>query len=48
MRLEVNERNRRAIRLYEKAGYHRFGRYDAYYEDGAPALRYEKPLARTR
>ena len=46
MRLEVNERNRRAIRLYEKAGYHRFGRYDAYYEDGAPALRYEKPLAR--
>lgn len=46
MRLEVNERNRRAIRLYEKAGYRRFGRYETYYEDGAPALRYEKPLVR--
>ncbi len=46
IRLEVNERNRRAIRLYERAGYRRFGRYAAYYEDGAPALRYEKPLAR--
>lgn len=44
MRLEVRGRNRRAIALYERQGYRRFGRIADYYEDGATALRYEKPL----
>jgi len=44
MRLEVRCRNRRAIALYERRGYRRFGRIDDYYEDGAPAFRYEKAL----
>ncbi len=42
MRLEVRSRNRRAIALYERQGYRRFGRIEDYYEDGATALRYEK------
>jgi ribosomal-protein-alanine acetyltransferase len=45
MRLEVRETNRRAIDLYEKAGFRRIGRHDVYYEDGAPALRFEKALS---
>ncbi len=45
MRLEVRGRNHRAIALYEREGYRRFGRIADYYEDGATALRYEKPLA---
>lgn len=45
MRLEVREDNLRAIRLYEKSGYSRFGRKPDYYADGAAALRFEKPLA---
>lgn len=44
MRLEVREDNLRAIRLYEKSGYSRFGRKPDYYADGAAALRFEKPL----
>ena len=44
MRLEVRGRNRRAIALYEGEGYCRFGRIEDYYEDGAPAFRYEKAL----
>jgi ribosomal protein S18 acetylase RimI-like enzyme len=44
LRLEVREDNGRAIRIYEKAGYRRFGREAGYYEDGATALRYEKTL----
>jgi len=44
LRLEVREDNRRAIQIYEKAGYRRFGREADYYEDGATALRYEKTL----
>lgn len=46
MRLEVRCRNRRAIALYERQGYRRFGRIDDYYEDGAPAFRYQKTLLR--
>ena len=45
MRLEVREDNLRAIGLYEKSGYSRFGRKPDYYADGATALRFEKPLA---
>lgn len=45
MRLEVNETNRRAIGIYEQSGYTRIGRREDYYEDGAAALLYEKPIA---
>jgi ribosomal protein S18 acetylase RimI-like enzyme len=44
LRLEVRQDNASAIRLYERRGYARFGRYAGYYADGADALRYEKPL----
>ncbi len=44
IRLEVRETNARAMGLYETAGFRRIGRYEAYYEDGAPALRFEKAL----
>lgn len=45
LRLEVRVDNAAAIGLYERAGYLRIGRYAGYYEDGADAWRYEKPLA---
>jgi ribosomal-protein-alanine acetyltransferase len=45
LRLEVREDNQRAIALYERLGYRRFGRYEDYYADGAAALRMEKRLA---
>ena len=45
LRLEVRYDNAAAIALYEKMGYHPFGHYDGYYEDGAAALRFEKRLA---
>lgn len=45
LRLEVRVDNAAAIGLYERAGYRRIGRYEAYYEDGTAAWRYEKPLA---
>ncbi len=44
MRLEVREDNARAIALYERNGYRRFGREPDYYHDGMAALRYEKLL----
>jgi ribosomal protein S18 acetylase RimI-like enzyme len=44
LRLEVHERNRPAIALYERRGFRPIGRYAAYYADRADALRYEKPL----
>ncbi|MFO1117854.1 MAG: GNAT family N-acetyltransferase [Beijerinckiaceae bacterium] len=46
MRLEVRETNAPAIALYEGAGFRRIGRYENYYEDGAPALRFEKALVK--
>jgi ribosomal protein S18 acetylase RimI-like enzyme len=46
MRLEVRADNRAARRLYEATGYRLVETLDAYYEDGAAALRYEKALAR--
>lgn len=42
MRLEVHPRNTGAIRLYEQAGYYRFGLFRRYYDDQSDALRYEK------
>lgn len=42
LRLEVRTRNRAARALY--AQYRVVGRIDAYYEDGAPALRLERKL----
>jgi [ribosomal protein S18]-alanine N-acetyltransferase len=44
MRLEVRVRNKRAIARYAKSGYRLFGRHRAYYDDGADALRFDKPL----
>jgi ribosomal protein S18 acetylase RimI-like enzyme len=44
MRLEVHERNTRAIARYEKSGYRLFGRHRGYYDDHANALRFEKSL----
>jgi ribosomal protein S18 acetylase RimI-like enzyme len=44
LRLEVREDNARAIRIYEGNGYRRIGLEPDYYEDHAPALRYEKML----
>jgi len=45
LRLEVREDNHAALALYERLGYRRLGRYQDYYDDGAPALRLEKQLA---
>ncbi|MEP9316178.1 GNAT family N-acetyltransferase [Pseudomonas sp. LABIM340] len=44
LRLEVRVDNSVAIGLYERRGYRRFGRIAGFYEDGADAWRYEKPL----
>nr|WP_159587868.1 GNAT family N-acetyltransferase [Chelativorans xinjiangense] len=44
LRLEVREDNLRAIGLYERGGYRRFGRKPGYYGDGAAAIRMEKCL----
>ena len=44
VRLEVREHNARALGLYRSCGYHPIGRREAYYEDGAAALRLEKRL----
>jgi ribosomal protein S18 acetylase RimI-like enzyme len=44
VRLEVHERNRKAIALYRKSGYRQFGCHSEYYDDGGDALRFEKPV----
>jgi len=44
MRLEVREDDAGAIRLYENAGYRRFGGHASYYDDRIDALRLEKAL----
>jgi ribosomal protein S18 acetylase RimI-like enzyme len=44
LRLEVRADNAAAIGLYERRGYVPIGRRDNYYEDGAPALRYERGI----
>jgi ribosomal protein S18 acetylase RimI-like enzyme len=48
MRLEVHEHNTRAIARYEKSGYRLFGRHRDYYDDHGDALRFEKPLGRSK
>ena len=44
LRLEVHEKNDRAIACYRKAGYREFGRHYQYYGDKCNALRFEKAL----
>jgi len=44
LRLEVHEKNHRAISRYRKAGYRQFGCHAAYYADEGDALRFEKQL----
>ncbi|MCF5581541.1 GNAT family N-acetyltransferase, partial [Pseudomonas syringae] len=44
LRLEVRPDNAAAIGLYERSGYRRFAQVDDYYQDHAPALRYEKRI----
>jgi [ribosomal protein S18]-alanine N-acetyltransferase len=44
LRLEVHERNSRAIACYRKAGYREFGRHVGYYKDLGDALRFRKTL----
>ena len=44
LRLEVRPDNAPAIALYQRQGYRLFERVDDYYEDHAPALRYEKRI----
>jgi ribosomal-protein-alanine N-acetyltransferase len=44
LRLEVRDDNPRAINLYQRSSYRRFGEKAAYYADGAGALRFEKDL----
>lgn len=48
LRLEVRADNGAAIPLYFEAGYRQFGSREAYYEDGAAALRLEKDLVPPR
>ena len=49
IRLEVRKYAIRAIKLYERSGYHRFGEYLDYYDGRFGALRFEKALtARNR
>jgi ribosomal-protein-alanine N-acetyltransferase len=44
LRLEVRSDNDKALRFYEKLGFHQFGRYAEYYEDGGSAERMERRL----
>lgn len=46
LRLEVEQTNAAALRLYTRAGFRQIGRAARYYENGAAALRLEKLLRR--
>jgi ribosomal protein S18 acetylase RimI-like enzyme len=48
VRLEVRVDNKAAIDRYCKSGYRQRGRRTGYYEDGADALLFEKPIGRPR
>lgn len=48
LRLEVREDNRRAIAIYEKAGFQRVGEERDYYEDGTTAVRMTKVVTGPR
>jgi ribosomal protein S18 acetylase RimI-like enzyme len=48
LRLEVRADNDSAIALYRALGYRQFGIYEDYYEDHAPALRFQKRLLAIR
>lgn len=48
LRLEVRADNKRAIRLYEEAGYALIGRRADYYSDGMTALLYTRDLVSPR
>ncbi|GAA0682548.1 peptidase C39 family protein [Marinobacterium maritimum] len=48
LRLEVRSDNEAAIRLYRTLGYRQFGFYEDYYEDHAPALRFQKRILAVR
>lgn len=45
LRLEVREDNRRAIAIYEQAGFRSIGRKPDYYQDDMAAIRLEKHLS---
>lgn len=45
LRLEVRTDNERAIALYRQSGFREIGKRPDYYQDGATALRMEKPLS---
>ncbi|MFH1502532.1 MAG: N-acetyltransferase [Candidatus Eisenbacteria bacterium] len=45
VRLEIREDNAASISLFTKLGYSRFTTVEDYYEDHAPALRFEKRLS---
>ncbi|MBU2871542.1 N-acetyltransferase [Colwellia sp. E2M01] len=44
LRLEVSQKNSKAISLYERLNYRVFGEYSDYYEDGSDAYRMQKAL----
>jgi ribosomal-protein-alanine N-acetyltransferase len=46
LRLEVRWDNAPAIALYKRRGFRQFGQHEAYYADGARALRFEKPVGK--
>jgi [ribosomal protein S18]-alanine N-acetyltransferase len=48
IRLEVRKYAARAIKLYKRSGYRRFGKYPRYYDGRFDALRFEKALVEPR
>jgi ribosomal protein S18 acetylase RimI-like enzyme len=44
IRLEVRKHAARAIKLYKRSGYYRFGTYPKYYDGRFDALRFQKAL----
>lgn len=44
VRLEIRQDNHASVRMFQMLGYHPFGRYSNYYEDGMDAMRFRKSL----